>query len=195
MLAAFLAHVASAAHVAPATAAPPAGAPAFPLDRDAEDRILALRAEQISEQEVKDVLARSPAPRILCFQGSPAFVTMAPFADFLIALGYPAEQLRNPRDGKYTYSSHLDSGRVAGALAWHYEREGMVPMLIGHSRGGLLVIRILYQLAESANKPLPVWNPLTDSAEGRYTVRDPLSGAEHPVLRADRAVRGCHRHR
>ncbi len=63
---------------------------------------------------------------------------MAPFAEFLIAMGYPAERLRNPRDGRLSYSSFGDSRRLAGSIAWHYEREGLMPMIIGHSQGGML---------------------------------------------------------
>ena len=41
-----------------------------------------------------------PAPRIIALQGSVALVTMEPFAEFLVAMGYPAERhSRNPRDG------------------------------------------------------------------------------------------------
>jgi hypothetical protein len=152
------------------------------IDPATEDRVLALSPERISDREVQDALARVPAPRILCFQGSPAFVTMAPFAEFLIEMGYPEERLRDPRDGSYTHSSHLDSGQVAGMLAWYYERDGMMPMLIGHSSGGLLVIRVLYALAGTSGRAIPVWNPVSDSSEGRTSVHDPLSGAERTVV-------------
>jgi len=37
-----------------------------------------------------------PAPRIVLLDGSVPIHTMAPFAEFLAALGYPAERLRDP---------------------------------------------------------------------------------------------------
>ena len=132
---------------------------ALPLDRADEDRILALNPERVSEREVKEVLSRVPAPRILSFQGALIGLSTTSFAKFLIAMGYPEERLRNPRDGTYTYSSYVDSAQVAGALAWHYEREGMMPMLVGHSRGGLIAIRVLYGHGSAPMRPAraPRW--------------------------------------
>ncbi len=168
---------------APGAAHAPSGVLAgLSLDRATEDRLLALDPERISPEEVREVLARAPAPRIIGLQGSVPIVTMAPFAEFLIAMGYPAERLRNPRDGRYTYSSFADSREIAGTLAWHYEREGSVPMLIGHSQGGMLTVKILQDLAGAPGDRIPVWNPVTDAAEDRFTITDPLTGADRPVV-------------
>lgn len=152
------------------------------LDRAIEDRLLALDPERISPEDVREVLARVPAPRIIGLHGSVPIVTMAPFAEFLVAMGYPAERLRNPRDGRYTYSSFTDSRALAGALAWHYEREGTMPILIGHSQGGMLTVKVLQDLAGASGDRIPVWNPVTDSAEDRFTIVDPLTGADRPVV-------------
>ncbi|HSD42323.1 MAG TPA: hypothetical protein VLD36_10690, partial [Burkholderiales bacterium] len=152
------------------------------LDRATEDRLLALDPERISPEEVREVLARVPAPRIIGLHGSVPVVTMAPFAEFLIAMGYPAERLRNQKDGRYTYSSFTDSREVAGALAWHYEREGSVPMLIGHSQGGMLTVKVLQDLAGASGDRINVWNPVTDAAEDRFTIVDPFTGANRPVV-------------
>jgi hypothetical protein len=163
------------AFVAPAAFAGPA------LDPVLEQRLLALDPQRIADADVREVLARAPAPRIIALQGSVPIVTMRPFAEFLIAMGYPAERLRNPRDGRLTYSSYLDSRALAGMLAWHFERDGMVPMLIGHSQGGMLAVKVLQALAEPADEPIPVWNPERGEPEARFTVVDPVSGAERPV--------------
>jgi hypothetical protein len=152
------------------------------LDRATEDRLLALDPERIPPEAVREVLAHAPAPRIIGLHGSVPIVTMAPFAEFLIAMGYPAERLRNPRDGRYTYSSFTDSREVAGVLAWHYERDGAVPMLIGHSQGGMLTVKVLQDLAGASGDRISVWNALTDSAEDRFTIVDPLTGADRPVV-------------
>ena len=155
---------------------------ALPLDRETEDRILALLPERISGIEMRTVLARAPAPRIIALQGSLAVVTMAPFAEFLIAMGYPEGRVRNPRDGALSYSSFLDSRELAGAVGWYYEHEGMAPMLIGHSQGGMMAVRVLHELAGNFGHPLAVWNPLSGEAEARTTVIDSLDGKERPLI-------------
>jgi hypothetical protein len=155
---------------------------ALDLDRETEERILALAPEQISDLDVRSVLARAPAPRIIDLQGSLAVVTMAPFAEFLIAMGYPKERVSNPRDGTLSYPSFADSAHLAGTLAWYYEHEGMVPMLIGHSQGGMMAVRVLHELAGDFGHPLTVWNPLRDEGENRTSIIDPLDGSERSVV-------------
>ena len=145
----------------------PAGAVAASLnvmptiDAASEDRILALDPEQISAMEVRDVLSRAPAPRIISLQGSLTWITMQPFAEYLVVMGVPEERLRNPANGTLSYSSFADSEKLAGTLAWYYENEGMMPMLIGHSQGGMLVIRVLHEFAGAFHDAIEVWNPRT----------------------------------
>jgi hypothetical protein len=145
-------------------------------------RVLALSPDHVSESDVRDALAHVDAPRIVLLEGSVAFVSMQPFAEFLIAMGYPEERLRDPRDGSLSRTSFDDSERLAGELAWYYEREGMMPMLIGHSQGGMLVIRTLYELAGEFHHRVPVFDPIAGRALERTTVRDPLTGATRPVV-------------
>ena len=101
-VAALCANAAAGAAGEASTLAPEAGASAttprfaLKLDHESEDRILALVPEKISDSEMQSVLALAPAPRIINLQGVVGLVTMAPFAEFLIAMGYPEEQLRNP---------------------------------------------------------------------------------------------------
>jgi hypothetical protein len=152
------------------------------LDPALQDRILALDPDRISVAEFRDVLAAAPAPRIINLQGSLPLVTMQAFADFLIAMGYPEAKVRNPRDGSYSYSSYADSRHVAGSLAWYYERDGMMPMMIGHSQGGMLAIRVLHELDGAFGDTIDVWNPLTDRSEQRVEIRDPITGSERPVI-------------
>jgi len=152
------------------------------MDRSTEDRILALDPSNISAAEVRDVLSYAPAPRIITLQGSVAFITMEPFAEYLIAMGYPESRLRDPRDGRLSQSSFADSEQLAGTVAWYYEIEGMMPMLIGHSQGGMLAIKVLYEFAGAFHAAIPVWNPMTGQAEQRTTIIDPLTGLERPVI-------------
>ncbi len=163
------------------------GVPRFVLERvgiDAasEDRVLALVPERISAGDVRDVLAHTYAPRIINLQGSVPIVTMAPFAEFLIAMGYPSEQIRNPYDSSLSYSSSVDARALAGILAWYDEHEGMMPMLIGHSQGGMVAIKVLHELAGDFASSIPVWNPRLGAAEDRTAIVDPVTRKERPVV-------------
>ncbi len=165
-----------------ATSVVAAPAAAEVIDATSEDRILALDPEQISAAQVRDVLSRAPAPRIICLQGSLPLVTMQPFAEFLVAMGFPEERLRNPASGTLSYSSFADSETLAGTLAWYYENERMMPMLIGHSQGGMLAIRVLYELIGAFHESIDVWNPSTDESEHRNSIVDPADGRMRPVV-------------
>ena len=154
------------------------------LDVDPEivRRLNELDPARISARDVAEVLAHVPAPRIILLQGSVPLVNMDPFAEFLIAMGYPADRIRNPRDGRYSESSFIDSEQLAGMVAWYYEKEGVRPVLIGHSQGGMLAIRVLYDLAGAFSDSIHVWNPLTDRPEPRTTIVDPVTGDVRPVV-------------
>lgn len=151
--------------------------------------VAALDCRNVSARDVAEVLAGAPAPRILALQGSVPIVTMEPFAAFLESMGYPPGQLAHPADGARSLSSFVDARRFAGEVAWHYERDGMMPMLIGHSQGGMVVIRTLHLLADRGAQ-IRIWNPLTRTDEARTWVVDPRSGARVPVseLRVDFAA-------
>src|SRR5450631_4225635 len=58
------------------------------LDTSAEERILALHPDDLSPGDVRALGQLAGAPRIIAFQGSVPVVTMRPFAEFLIAMGY-----------------------------------------------------------------------------------------------------------
>jgi hypothetical protein len=172
-----------------------APAPITRLQTFEENSILALNPEWITDSEVREVLFKAPAPRIFLFKGT-LLANMESFGNFLREMGYPDEKLRNPKTGSYSYTLEwpmfgctcVECPNMVGALAWYYEKEGFVPMLIGHSGGGVAVSRILYGLAaadgtlageaDADNKPVPVWNPVTRQPEPRYMVRDPLTGAQ-----------------
>lgn len=141
-----------------------------------------LDCSHVTGADVRDVLAHAPAPRIVLLHGSFAFVTMEPFAQFLVGMGYPAERLRNPRDGSNEYGSFGDSAVLAGELAFDYEQSGLAPMLIGHSQGGMLAIRTLYEFAGAFHDTLQVVDPATGKALSRTTIVDPLTGATRPVV-------------
>ena len=152
-----------------------------------EDRILALNPERISATDVRDTLSKAPAPRIVLIHGGiyPVYLAMTSFADFLIAMGYPETSLRRQDgvlDSVYSYSPYQDSVQLAGMVAWYYERDGMRPMIVGHSQGGVQAVKVLDELAGVFGSEIAVWNPVADAAENRTTIVDPLSGTRRPVV-------------
>ena len=82
-------------------------------------------------------------------------------------MGYPEAKIRHPGDGRLSHSPYEPSASIAGAVAWYYEREGMMPMIVGHSQGGIQAVKVLYELAGAFGDRVRVWNPLTDAAEDR----------------------------
>jgi hypothetical protein len=139
-----------------------------------------LDCRNVTADQVAKVLAAAPAPRILALQGSVPIVTMVPFADFLAAMGYPQERLTHPTSGARSLASFVDARRLAGEIAWHYERDGMMPMLVGHSQGGMAIIKTLHELARPS-APIPVWNPGTEAAEARTWIVEPRTGVRRQV--------------
>lgn len=149
-----------------------------------EERILALDPEHVSDDDVRNALAKGPTPRIFSVHGGVygVYVLMESFAHFLSGMGYPEERIRDPRDGAYSHSPYEGSAQQAGELAWYYEHEGVRPMLIGHSQGGIEVVTILHELAGTFGAERQVFNPLTRQFENRTTIVDPLTGRDRPVV-------------
>lgn len=160
----------------------PASRPLLSLDAATAAQLGALQPDAISAADVRSVLGQVPAPRIIALHGSVPLVTMRPFAQFLVAMGYPAAQLRHPADGSWSYSSFVSSRELAGAIAWHYERDGIAPLLIGHSQGGMAAIRALHELAGAFDRSVPVYDPAAGEVLARTTIVDPLTGIERPVI-------------
>lgn len=157
------------------------GAPRF--SPELAQRILALNPTNVTAQDVREVLAHAPAPRVINIHGGIARVIprMESFSEFLMGMGYPAVSLTNPSDGTYSFSCYESSAKIAGVIAWFYEQEGLRPMLVGHSQGGIQVVKVLYQLARKPTARLAVWNPLTWKEENRCDILDPVTGQRRPV--------------
>jgi hypothetical protein len=154
------------------------------LDPQIELRILALDPQRVSDSDVRQVLAHGPTPRIVALHGGvyPVHLLMESFSRFLAGMGYPAHKLRHPGDGRLSHSPYENSLQIAGLIAWYYEHEGLMPMLVGHSQGGIQLVKVLHDLAGDGVTQIEVWNPLTDAAEPRVSIVDPFTGAERPVL-------------
>ena len=157
-------------------------APALP-DPAVRARLLALDPEHISDRDVKETLAKGPTPRIMLLHGGvyPVYLIMESFGKFLVRMGYPEARIRDPGNGDWSYTPYIRPAQLAGLVAWQYEHDGLHPMLIGHSQGGLSVVRILKDLA-GQESPVRVWNPLTQTLEERTTIVDPLTGRTRPAI-------------
>jgi hypothetical protein len=154
------------------------------LTATAREKILALDATRVTDADVRETLAGAPAPRLINIHGGihPVHERMISFSKFLVGMGYPEFSLTNGADGTYTFSCYESSAKVAGMVAWYYEKEGLRPMLVGHSQGGFQVVKILRKFAGHSGSRLEVWNPLTWQPEGRFEITDPLTGRSRPVV-------------
>jgi hypothetical protein len=175
--------------VPPAAAAPPRPAPGavlrdLPRDPALDARILELDPERITDDAVRNTLAKGPAPRIVLLHGGiyPVYLAMVSFGHFLTGMGYPEDRIRSPGDRQWSHSPYESSENLAGMVAWHYENDGLRPMLVGHSQGGVQAVKILRELAGQYGAAIAVWNPVTGAAEDRVTIVDPYSGRERPVV-------------
>ena len=154
------------------------------VDRAIEDRILALDPERVSAADVAQVLSKGPAPQILLLHGGvyPVHLAMTSFGSFLVAMGYPEAKIRPPSGDEWSYSPYTSTARIAGILAWHYEQDGLRPMLVGHSQGGLYAVKVLKALAGRYGESIEVWDPVTDLALPRTSIVDPLTDRVRPVV-------------
>ena len=149
-----------------------------------EEKILALNATNVTEKDIRETLAQAPAPRIINIHGGiyPVHRRLISFSEFLIGMGYPEASIRNPGDDTYTFSCYESSHLIAGMIAWYYEKEGLRPMMVGHSQGGMQVVKVLDLFAGPPSRKLSVWNPLTWKEEKRCQITDPLTGKSRPVV-------------
>lgn len=126
-------------------AAPSASLDTFLSDAALGERILALNPERLSAEDVSSTLSACPAPRVLAFNGS-AFNTMDSFSKFLIRMGYPESAVRDPATGALSQSGWRSAQKVTQDVSRILKTEKLRPMLIGHSRGGALVVQTLHEL-------------------------------------------------
>jgi hypothetical protein len=154
------------------------------LDRALEDRILALDPERISADDVSGTLAKGPTPHIVLIHGGiyPVYLAMESFGTFLTRMGYPEDRIRDPRDRSWSAAPYTSATQIAGVLAWHYEHDGVRPMMVGHSQGGIQVVKVLHVLAGTFGEELHAIDPRTLQPESSTTIEDPLTGRERPVV-------------
>ena len=173
----------AATNVAPAPPAPGAVLRAAHIEPGVAARILALDPLHVTAEDVRGILAKGPTPRIVNIHGGiyPVHLVMESFAHFLIRMGYPEDRIRDPASGDLSHSPYEDSANIAGEVAWMYEHDGMAPLLIGHSQGGMQVVKVLYELAGKFDDRVDIVDPLEQVHTGRTSIVDPLTGATRPL--------------
>jgi hypothetical protein len=156
----------------------------FAPSPEMRQRIMALDPEHVTDEDIHEALIGAPAPKIINIHGGllPIESSMTSFAEFLIGMGYPRASIQNPRDGSYVFGYYVSSAKISGVIAWYYEHNGLRPMIVGHSQGGIQAVKILYKLAGDSTEKIPVWNPLTWKAEPRHEFIDPLTGCLRGVV-------------
>lgn len=177
---------AAATEVAPSPSVrlqPPPVLDTLRLDPALEARILALDPKRITDKDVRDTLSQVPAPRIFLLHGGvfPVHLIMWSFARYLNQMGYPEVSLRDPATGDWSYTPYDTTEHLAGLIAWSYEHEGMRPMIVGHSQGGLFAVKILKELDGQLGKRATVYDPTRKEFEDRATIIDPLTGRERSI--------------
>ena len=167
---------------------------------DVEDRILALDPLHVSDDDVRHTLALGPTPRIFKLHGGifPTRLIMESFADFLIRMGYPERAVRDPGTGDTSHSPYESSIDLAGEVAWCYEHEGVRPMMIGHSQGGMQLVKVLYELDGKFDDRIDVFNPTDAICRGSHHDCRPADRQDTPHHRPQAVVcvgRGRRRYR
>jgi hypothetical protein len=175
----------------PAAGEPPTSLPAvqglrakLALDRETENQILAIDPARVTDADIRGPLAHAPAPRIMLLHGGiyPVHLVMVSFGRFLTEMGYPERAIRDPGNGDWSYSPYENVDVLAGIVGWQYEHDGMRPMLVGHSQGGMQAIKILHDLAGAFAPSLHVFDPKTHAFQERTSIVDPFTGRARPVV-------------
>jgi hypothetical protein len=147
-------------------------------------KVMALDPNNVTESDVQNILSKGPAPHVLCLHGGIQGVQqgMVDVSEFLRRMGYPRASLGLP-DGTWSMSCYESSKKMTGVVAWYYERDGMRPMLIGHSQGAMAINKILHDLdANPKFSRAKVFNPVSWEFEDRHEIIDPLTGQKRPVV-------------
>ncbi len=161
----------------------PYGRSALKRDPDLVKRILALDPANISEADIRETLSKGPAPWIL------ALAPLPPWSEefvaqikFLMDMGYPLGRIGDPRKKAYKIFWREKPEIIAGMAAWLYEKDGMNPIVVGWSGGGIMTVVVLHEMGNSTGKSrVQVINARTGRAERRNWVIDPYTEEKRPI--------------
>lgn len=151
------------------------------LNADVSARLQKINPFSVSENDIRQTLSSYPAPRIFGIGGGvyTAHILMEDLAEFLIGMGYPAESVHHPDDGRFAVSSYSDPEKIAGETLFYYQHEGVRPVYIGHSLGGVQAIKTAHFFSGNfGNKKVKVFDPIAGRYLSQKDFVSPLTG-EH----------------
>ena len=95
-------------------------------------------------------LANAPdAARSCCCTAASIRCTciMVSFGHFLVGWAIRKTRIRDPGTARLVVQPVRGRASASpGIVAWHYEHDGMRPMMIGHSQGGMQAVKVLQEL-------------------------------------------------
>ncbi len=158
-----------------------------------QERLLALDPEHISDRDVRETLAQGPTPRIMLLHGGIYPVHLAdgvvrPIPDAAWAI--PEAQHSRSRRRRLVVQPVRGHRAARGIVAWQYEHDGLRPMLIGHSQGGMQAVKILQELdGRMRRRPARVEPARPLRSRSARRIVDPLTGTR--AARRRRVGRVC----
>ncbi|MCA9396583.1 MAG: hypothetical protein KC649_05375 [Candidatus Omnitrophica bacterium] len=153
----------------------------FSVDPDISADLNKLDKMRLTRRDLSEVLSSYPAPRIFGIGGGvyTAHILMEDLAEFLTGMGYPAESVYHPDDGKFAVSSYSDPEKIAGETLFYYQYEGVRPVYIGHSLGGVQAIKTAHFFSGNfGHKKVKIFDPIAGRYSNQKDFVSPLSG-EH----------------
>lgn len=161
----------------------PHGRHALKRNLDLAKKILSLDPNNITDADVRETLSKGPAPWILALAPLPPWSEeFVATARFFVDMGYPVDRIGDPRMNQYKIFWREKSEVIAGMAAWLYENDGMNPILVGWSGGGIMTVVVLHELHNTTGKSqVRVINARTGKAENRSWVKDPYTKRRRPI--------------
>ena len=161
----------------------PHGWDALVRDPDLARRILALDPERITPEDIARTLSKGPTPWLMGIAPLPPWaVEFLNLIQFFVKSGYPPGRIGDPRINDYRINWREKPEVIGGMAAWFYENDGMAPILIGWSGGGILVVHVLHTLNGSLDtEKVRMVNARTGKIEERTWFRDFHTGESRPM--------------
>lgn len=163
--------------------ASPHGRIALMRNPDLAKKILALDPNNISDADVRETLSKGPTPWMLSIAPlSPWSEEFLAMPRFLVEMGYPIDRIGDPRKEEYKVFWKEKPEIIAGMAAWLYELDGMNPLMMGWSGGGILTVVVLHSLNNTTGKSrVQVVNGRTGVVEDRAWIIDPYTKKKRPI--------------
>lgn len=153
----------------------------FSVDPKVSADLNKLDKTHLIRMDLSEVLSSYPAPRIFGIGGGvyTAHILMEDLAEFLTGMGYPAAAVYHPTDGKFAVSSYSDPEKIAGETLFYYQREGVRPVYIGHSLGGVQSIKTAHFFSGNFGRhEVRIYDPVEHKYLRQKDFVNPLTG-EH----------------